>query len=334
MTTSVPRASAEERERLAFDFVRLCEIESPSLQERAVAEAVAAELRAAGLEVEEDASADAVGSQCGNLIARIPAPEGARTVLLCAHLDTVPLAAPVNVQRDGGVFRNANDAILGADNKAAVAVLLGVARRLAAQGSPVGVELLFTTAEELALRGAKEVDRSALESEFGFVFDHASPIGEIIVAAPTYYRIEARFRGVAAHAGIRPEAGRNAIVAAAQGALAHADRAAGRGHHGQRRDDRGRHGRQRGGRARPSWDGGAQPRRRRGGACGERDGGRLHRGRERHGVRRRDHGRAAVPRLPAAAHRTAGARRGRRLGVARDRARSTCPPAAGAMPTP
>jgi tripeptide aminopeptidase len=216
VATSAPRASVEERERLAFDFVRLCEIESPSLHEREVAEAVASELRAAGLEVEEDASADAVGSQCGNLIARIAGPEGARTVLLCAHLDTVPLAEPVNVQRDGGVFRNANDAILGADNKAAVAVLLGVARRLAGQGSPVGVELLFTTAEELALRGATEVDRSALRSEFGFVFDHASPIGEVIVAAPTYYRIEARFRGVAAHAGIRPEAGRNAIVAAAK----------------------------------------------------------------------------------------------------------------------
>ena len=216
MATSVPRASVEERERLAFDFVRLCEIESPSLHERAVAEAVASELRAAGLAVEEDDTAEAVGSQCGNLIARIPAPEGARTVLLCAHLDTVPLAAPVNVQRDGGVFRNANEAILGADNKAAVAVLLGVARRLAEQGSPVGVELLFTTAEELALRGATEVDRSELSSEFGFVFDHASPIGEIIVAAPTYYRIEARFRGVAAHAGIRPETGRNAIVAAAK----------------------------------------------------------------------------------------------------------------------
>jgi len=215
VATSVPRPSVEERERLAFDFVRLCEIESPSLHERAVAEAVASELREAGLEVEEDGTADAVGSQCGNLIARIAAPGGARTVLLCAHLDTVPLAAPVKVQRDAGVFRNANEAILGADNKAAVAVLLGVARRLAKQGSPVGVELLFTTAEELALRGAKELDRSALSSEFGFVFDHASPIGEIIVAAPTYYRIEARFRGVAAHAGIRPETGRNAIVAAA-----------------------------------------------------------------------------------------------------------------------
>src|SRR2546430_4056203 len=51
----------------------------------------------------------------------------------------------------------------------------------------------------------------------GFVFDHATPIGEVIVAAPTYYRIEARLHGQAAHAGIRPEAGHNAIAAAAAG---------------------------------------------------------------------------------------------------------------------
>jgi tripeptide aminopeptidase len=197
------------------DFERLCSIESPSLRERAMADAVVRELAGAGIAVEEDASASATGSDSGNLLARVPGPEGARTVLLCAHLDTVPLAAPVEVVRDGGVLTNANEGILGADNKAAVAVLLAVARRAAAHGPPVGLELLFTTAEELALRGVKEVDRSLLQSEFGFVFDHASAIGELIVAAPTYYRITARFHGAAAHAGIRPELGRNAIASAA-----------------------------------------------------------------------------------------------------------------------
>jgi len=36
------------------------------------------------------------------------------------------------------------------------------------------------------------------------------------VAAPTYYQIEADFRGRSAHSGIRPEKGRSAIVAAAK----------------------------------------------------------------------------------------------------------------------
>ena len=74
--------------------------------------------------------------------------------------------------------------------------------------------------EETALAGARALDASCLRSDFGYVFDHASPIGEVIVAAPTYYRIDARFHGQAAHAGIRPEAGHNAIAAAAGGIAA------------------------------------------------------------------------------------------------------------------
>jgi tripeptide aminopeptidase len=214
---AAPRATPAERERLRADFVRLCEIESPSFSERAMADTVTAELRAAGLEVHEDGSGAETGSDAGNLLARISGPPGARTILLCAHLDTVPLAGPVEVVERDGVLSNRHDAILGADNKSAVAALLGVARRLAADTPPVGVELLFTTAEEPGLIGAKAFDRGALAAELGFVFDHATPWGELIVAAPTYYRVDASFRGQSAHAGIRPEDGRNAIGAAARG---------------------------------------------------------------------------------------------------------------------
>ena len=74
---------------------------------------------------------------------------------------------------------------------------------------------MFTVAEEDGLRGAKELDLGSLRSPFGFVLDHASPIGEVITAAPTYQRLVAEFEGAEAHAGIRPEDGRSAIEAAA-----------------------------------------------------------------------------------------------------------------------
>ena len=74
----------------------------------------------------------------------------------------------------------------------------------------------MTVEEEAALAGAKAFDVSQLRGRFGYVFDHATPIGEIVMASPTYYRLEAEFRGRAAHAGIRPEDGRRAIVAAAR----------------------------------------------------------------------------------------------------------------------
>jgi tripeptide aminopeptidase len=214
-------ASTEERERLLADFIRLCEIESPSGRERGVAKALIEELRGLGIEAEEDDSAPRTGSDSGNVFARIPGPEGAPTVLLCAHMDTVPLDGPVEVVSDNGLLTNRHEAILGADNKAAVVTILGAVRRLVRDGAPpAGIELLFTTGEEQQLNGARAFDTSRLTADFGYVFDHASPIGEIVLASPTNYSVEARFRGQAAHAGIRPEAGHNAIAAAARAVAA------------------------------------------------------------------------------------------------------------------
>ena len=48
-------ASTEERERLLADFIRYCEIESPSGRERGMADALTEDLRGLGLEVDEDA---------------------------------------------------------------------------------------------------------------------------------------------------------------------------------------------------------------------------------------------------------------------------------------
>jgi tripeptide aminopeptidase len=226
----VRRATDAERERLHETFAALCRIESPSWHERACADWVTRELTSMGLQVDEDDAGARIGSDAGNLLARIPAPSappaprGPGSILLCAHLDTVPLTAPVEPVRLDGGWTNANDGILGADNKSAVAILLEVARRFtagvgggsgAAGAPPVGLELLFTVAEEVSLRGSGAFDVSRLESRFGYVFDHATPIGEIVLASPHHHRIEAEFHGRAAHAGVRPEVGRSAIAAAA-----------------------------------------------------------------------------------------------------------------------
>ena len=172
-------ASEAERTRQGELFAELCRVPSPSWEEAAVAERVTAELRGMGLEVERD--------EAGNLLARVRG-RSERTVLLCAHLDTVPPAAPIEpVLVDDG-WENANAGILGADNKSAVAMILAVARRVTVEGSPVGLELLFTVAEEIGLLGAKRFDASQLRADFGYVFDHATPIGELVTASPTLYR--------------------------------------------------------------------------------------------------------------------------------------------------
>ena len=210
------RATDAERGRLNETFAALCRIESPSGRERPCADWLATELRRIGLDVEEDDAGADASADSGNLLARVPGADS-RSILLCAHMDTVPPLAPIEPVVADGFWQNANEGILGADNKAAIAVVLELVRRLASAPRPpaVGVEALFTVSEENGLRGAKAFDADRLRSSYGYAFDHASPIGDVVLASPTYDRIIAEFRGRAAHAGIRPEAGRSAIAAAA-----------------------------------------------------------------------------------------------------------------------
>ena len=203
-----------EGSRLHERFVRYCEVRSPTGEEREIADTLAAELRAMGLEVEEDDAAGPAEAGAGNLIARAPG-SGEGWLMFCAHVDTVPHRGQVEVVNDEGVFRSRGDTILGADNKAAVAVFMELVARQVENPRPMGIELVLTVAEEQGLRGAKALDASRLRSRTGFVLDHAGPVGEVIVSTPTQQKILADFIGVEAHAGIRPEDGSSAIAAAA-----------------------------------------------------------------------------------------------------------------------
>ena len=201
-------------------FLELCAIPSPPGEERAVADRVLAELRAAGLQPDEDGTGPETGSTAGNLYCRLPATDGhgGAPILLCAHLDTVPFEGRLEpVVDEDGVVRNAGGAILGADNKSAVVAMLEAARRIVEQGRPhAGIELLFTTKEEVGLVGAVAFDRSRLAAQLGYVYDQAAPIGEIVLGAPFSQEVVARFHGRPAHAGMYPEEGRSAIAAAAR----------------------------------------------------------------------------------------------------------------------
>jgi tripeptide aminopeptidase len=199
-------------------FTELAAIPSPSGEERAVADAVAAYLRDCALDVDEDDAGERIGSTAGNLYARIEATAPGTPIFLCAHLDTVPPTGRIEpVVDDEGVVRNAAGTILGADDKAAVAVMLEAARRVLSERRPhAGIELLFTPKEEVGLIGAAAFDESRLEARLGFVYDQAAPIGDVVLGAPHSQVLDVTFQGRASHAGMYPEEGRNAIAAAAR----------------------------------------------------------------------------------------------------------------------
>ena len=200
-------------------FTDLAAIPSPPGHELLVAERVMRELRDLGLPVEVDTTGERVDSNTGNIYTRLEPTSGEAglPIFFCAHLDTVQPIGPLEPVVEDGVVRNRGGTILGADNKAAVAAMIDAVRVLLVENRPhAGVELVFTTREETGCQGAAAFDVTRLASDVGFVYDHAAPIGDIVVSAPYHRVLDVVYRGHAAHAGINPEEGRSAIEAAAR----------------------------------------------------------------------------------------------------------------------
>jgi len=209
---------AQLTSRVVDLFLELCAIPSPPGQERAVADRIIRELAAIGLAWDEDGCGPAIGSTAGNVLCRLPGNlDGGVSIFLCAHFDTVPLDGDLEPVLEDGIIRNAGGTILGADDKSALAVMVEAARRIVEEGRPhAGVELLFTPMEEIGLVGADAFDATRLEARIGYVYDQAAPIGEVVIGSPSAQELELTFLGRAAHAGMYPEEGRSAILAAAR----------------------------------------------------------------------------------------------------------------------
>jgi tripeptide aminopeptidase len=198
-------------------FCELAAIPSPSGKERGVADAVLRYLHGLGLETDEDDAGPRIGSEMGNIVCRLPANAPGTPLFFCAHLDTVPPSGAIEPRLGDGVVRNGAGTILGADDKAAVAAVLEAARVVLQENRPhAGLELIFTPMEEIGLEGAKALDCDRLAARVGYVYDQQAPIGEIVLGAPFHSNLLVRFHGRASHAGMAPEEGRSAILAAAR----------------------------------------------------------------------------------------------------------------------
>src|SRR5659263_232866 len=205
-------------------FLELARIPSPSGHERAINDFLTTRLRGLGLEVREDEPLyPDSGSSAGNLYCRLEASVPGTPILLSAHTDTVPsedeaLPDPTLVD---GVIRSGSRAVLGADDKSAVAAIIHTLERIIREKLPqAGIELLLTVGEEGGLRGAKASSLGLVVAECGFCLDCTGPVGGVIVRSPSQKTVNATFIGKSAHAGVVPEDGRNAVVAAAKAVAA------------------------------------------------------------------------------------------------------------------
>jgi len=210
------------KERVVEDFMRLVKIDSPSLHEREIADYLKQKLSELGLDVMEDGAGRAIGNSCddqtGNLIATMHGTlSDVPSIMFCAHMDTVEPGRGVKpVIRDNVIYSDGTT-ILGGDDKAGIAAIVEMIQVLKEQNIAHGdIEVVFTVAEEGGLRGSKNLDYKLLKSKVGFVLDCDGPAGTIITKAPSQYRIKSTIIGKAAHAGISPEEGVNAIYVASK----------------------------------------------------------------------------------------------------------------------
>lgn len=205
------------RERLAATFTELCEISSPSRQEGAIAACLKEKFAALGANaIIEDGSAAQTGSESGNLIVRfsgnLPEQEG---LFFSCHMDTVDPADGVQVLRTGDIFTSKGETILGGDDKSGIAAILELLALLQETQSPHPmIEVVITTCEEVGLLGAKHLEYQQLQTAYGYALD-SSGIDHVIVGAPAANKIDIQIKGLAAHAGLCPEAGINALSLAA-----------------------------------------------------------------------------------------------------------------------
>ncbi|TCS84491.1 M20/M25/M40 family metallo-hydrolase [Tepidibacillus fermentans] len=124
----------------------------------------------------------------GNILAQKTYRSGkGPTILLSAHLDLVEeLEKDREIIKDGTIW-SSNKGILGADDRAGVAVLLEMAKRLETSNFNGKVKYIFTVEEEMGLLGAKSVNEYFLwDVDVAIVIDRRGT-GDIVVSAGSYF---------------------------------------------------------------------------------------------------------------------------------------------------
>lgn len=206
------------KERLIQEFTELVSVPCPSKDERQEAELIMQKLRELGISPEMDKAGEKVGGTCGNVWAYVKGTvEDAPVLFFEAHMDSVAPTTGTKVVRKDGVLYSDGTTTLGGDDKVGIAAALETIRALKEDNVPHGdIQFCFTIAEEIGCLGVVNMDKSWIKADFGYCMDVGGDIGEITYAAPKLYELYVTVKGKAAHAGLAPEKGINAIMLAAE----------------------------------------------------------------------------------------------------------------------
>lgn len=205
-----------DTKRVLQEFLELVRIPCPTHGEREIGDLLTQRLISLGGTVHEDKAGEALGGNCGNLVADFPGTvPDAPVIMLTAHMDCVEPCTGVQPILEDGIIRSDGTTILGSDDKAGVAAILETLRQLHEQSIPHGpLQVVFTIAEENGVHGSQHLQSSLLHADYGYTLDTHGHPGTMSFKAPGKNQICIRLQGKAAHAGVEPENGINAIQAA------------------------------------------------------------------------------------------------------------------------
>ena len=205
-------------ERLINLFKELVSIDSPSLHERQMCDAIKAKLGELGINAEEDNAGELIGGNSGNLYAYIDGGLDEKPILFSSHMDTVePSHGKKAIVHEDGKITSDGTTVLGSDDLAGVCSIIEALRVLKETGEKFRpVELLFTVSEETHCMGAAHAPFDKLKSKECYVFDLSGDIGEASNKAPSIITYTVTLHGKAAHAAFKPESGVHALKCAAE----------------------------------------------------------------------------------------------------------------------
>ncbi|UQD52652.1 hypothetical protein C0971_11905 [Bacillus methanolicus] len=206
------------QERLLNEFLELVQIDSETKYEAEIAKVLKKKFTELGVDVYEDDTTAQTGHGAGNLICTLQGTkDGVDPIYFTSHMDTVVPGKSIKPSIKDGYVVTDGTTILGADDKAGLAVMLETVRVLKERNIPHGtIQFIITVGEESGLVGAKALDSSLVKAKFGYALDSDGKVGNIVVAAPTQAKISAVILGKTAHAGVAPEKGVSAITIAAK----------------------------------------------------------------------------------------------------------------------
>ncbi|MFW5891301.1 MAG: M20/M25/M40 family metallo-hydrolase [bacterium] len=207
-----------DNKRLVERFMKYVKIDSETGNEKEFYNNLIKELEDLGIEVITDKAGEKTNSNANNIYCFIKGNnKNEASRIFSSHMDTVKPGKNIEPVEENGYIKSKGDTILGADDKAGVAVIMEAVHTIKEKNlKHNNIEIVFTISEEGGLNGSKNFDFNILKSKYAYIIDSGSKVGTIINQAPAQYKIDFEITGKSSHAGAAPEKGISAINVSAE----------------------------------------------------------------------------------------------------------------------